>query len=296
VSPDGRFGSARRLTASVSDCGRWRARLAAAGLTAGFVLLTALGSALLAAPESSATPALSDFAATKFPGGRNFFIRCGFSHRNNDDPIVFPGEPGRSHDHTYLGNRSVDARSTPTSLRGGPTTCHAKADAAAYWVPTLFAGQRPIVPLAGLAYYVRRTLGYLRPFPPDLKMVAGNANARRAQPKSVVSWSCGGISATRRFSAIPACPHDQLLQFRVEFPNCWNGTSMDSADHKRHMAYSAKGRCPASHPVAMPALALVLLYEPVPRGARLSSGRFGGHADFMNGWDPDVLLAYVQGI
>jgi hypothetical protein len=62
------------------------------------------------------------------------------------------------------------------------------------------------------------------------------------------------------------------------------------------MAYSVKGRCPASHPVAVPTLVLVLFYDAVPRGAQLSSGRFGGHADFMNGWSQDSLLAYVQQI
>jgi hypothetical protein len=30
-----------------------------------------------------------------------FAVACGFSHRNQDDPIVYPRERGRSHDHTY---------------------------------------------------------------------------------------------------------------------------------------------------------------------------------------------------
>ena len=49
--------------------------------------------------------------------GRGYFaVPCQFSHRNQDDPIVFPGRPGRSHDHTYFGNTSTDANSTPASL------------------------------------------------------------------------------------------------------------------------------------------------------------------------------------
>jgi hypothetical protein len=251
----------------------------------------ALGGALCATPGRSAAPSES-----AFPGGRYFVVACPFSHRSNDDPIVFPGEPGRSHDHTFLGNRSTDAGSTPASLRGAVTTCNVKADAAAYWVPTLYVGLEPVVPFLGLAYYVRRTRGYLRAFPRDLRMVAGNANARRAQPISVVSWSCGGIGSTPRRSKVPACAADQPLQLRVEFPNCWNGRSIDSANHRRHMAYSVRARCPASHPVATPTLALVLFYDAVPRGARLSSGTFGGHADFMNGWGEDALTAYVQQI
>jgi hypothetical protein len=29
----------------------------------------------------------------------NFISACSFSHRAPDDPIVFPGKPGLSHDH-----------------------------------------------------------------------------------------------------------------------------------------------------------------------------------------------------
>ena len=47
---------------------------------------------------------------------------CTFSHRNQDDPILYPRQPGRSHDHTYFGNRSTNAMSTPASLRRAPRT------------------------------------------------------------------------------------------------------------------------------------------------------------------------------
>ena len=256
-------------------------------------LLAIFGGTLLAAPG---TPPETLAAARAFPGGRYFVVNCPFSHRNNDDPIVFPGQPGRSHDHTYLGNTSVDARSTPASLRGGETTCNVKSDAAGYWVPTLYVGTEPTVPFLALAYYVRRTSGILRPIPTDLRMVAGNANAVRAQPTSIVSWSCGGIGAGPRSALIPRCRPSQPLQYRVEFPNCWNGRSVDSPNHRQHMAYSRKGRCPGSHPVAVPKLVLVLFYDAVPAGAQLSSGKWGGHADFMNGWSDDSLAAYVQQI
>jgi hypothetical protein len=266
--------------------------LVSSGLLCALGLLAAV-SGVLAARDASATAIATDRG---FPGGRYFVVNCPFSHRNNDDPIVFPGEPGRSHDHTYLGNTSVDARSTPASLRGGETTCNVKSDAAGYWLPTLYAGQSPIVPFLALAYYVRRTSGYLRPFPADLRMVAGEATAKRAQSRTVVSWSCGGIGGARRFAVPPRCSRNQPLRYIVEFPNCWNGKSADSPNHKSHMAYSRRGRCPASHPVEVPKLVLVVFYEGVPAGAQLSSGKFGGHADFMNGWDPNVLAAYVQQI
>jgi len=231
-----------------------------------------------------------------FPGGAYFTLLCGFSHRNNDDPIVFSGQPGRSHNHTFIGNRVVDAATTPETLRGGATTCESESDSSAYWVPTLYLGLEPIYPLANIVYYVKRTSGPISPLPVGLKMVAGSADARTRQPKGIVAWSCGGVGGKPRFATIPRCDPDELLQLQVNFPNCWNGRTLDSADHKRHVLYAKAGRCPTSHPTAVPAIALILLYEPMPAGARLSSGRFGAHADFINGWDQEVFARLVAGL
>jgi Domain of unknown function (DUF1996) len=263
----------------------------ALGCILGFLATTA--GALLAA-TGGPTTAAGGVGPSAAPRPGFFVVSCPFSHRNNDDPIVFPGEPGRSHDHSYFGNTSVDAHSTPASLRGGETTCSIAADAAGYWTPTLYVGRRPVVPYLVIAYYGRRTPGAVKPFPADLRMVAGNANARRPQRLSVVSWSCGGVGPARRSARIPRCPPSQPLRYTVEFPNCWNGRDTDSPDHTSHVAYSQRGQCPASHPVAMVKLVLTLYYTGVPVGAQLSSGKLGGHADFMNGWDQDVLLAYTQ--
>src|ERR671936_92709 len=61
--------------------------------------------------------------------GRNYFaVVCDFSHMNHDDMIVFPGMPGLSHMHTYFGNTTTNASSTPASLRAsGSTTCSARS-------------------------------------------------------------------------------------------------------------------------------------------------------------------------
>ena len=37
--------------------------------------------------------------------GNNFWSNCRFSHTANDDPIVVPRLPGRSHPHTRDANR-----------------------------------------------------------------------------------------------------------------------------------------------------------------------------------------------
>ena len=64
---------------------------------------------------------------------------------------------------------------------------------------------------------------------------------------------------------------------------------------KRHVAYSKAGRCPATHPVRLPTITLVLLYPPV-RGGLLSAGRWATHADFINGWNQEALERLTAGL
>ena len=60
------------------------------------------------------------------------------------------------------------------------------------------------------------------------------------------------------------------------------------------MAYSVDGRCPRSHPVAVPALSLVYQYPPHDGTLALSSGSiYSAHADFLNAWDEDALKGLV---
>src|SRR5205085_7645155 len=68
-----------------------------------------------------------------------FRISCDFSHMANDDPIVFPNQPGRSHLHTFFGNTGTNAFSTADSIATtGNSTCRGgTANRSAYWVPSM---------------------------------------------------------------------------------------------------------------------------------------------------------------
>jgi hypothetical protein len=97
-------------------------------------------------------------------------------------------------------------------------------------------------------------------------------------------------------SGIPRCQANTTLQLHVNFPDCWNGTTLDSTNHKSHMAYSVAGRCPRSHPVAVPALSIVYNYPGIAstNAAMLSSGgQHSGHADFINTWRQATLAKLV---
>jgi Domain of unknown function (DUF1996) len=273
-------------------------------------LLASIAVALAAAPLGAANPARLH--------GNNFYSNCGFSHTSMDDPIVYPGQPGRSHAHTFFGNTSTNASSTEASLRRARTTCRPRADKAAYWVPGLYSNGREIHPAKAQLYYVVRGYDRMRAFPPGLRVVAGNMHATSPQSIRVTYWACGGRAArTPASSTVPAhCGviegHGLMrrrdgkvlrvtwktkswLELHVNFPDCWDGRRLDSPDHHSHMAYSRQYRCPPSHPVKVPLIRLVIRY-PIDSSAGLSLASGGpqtAHADFFNAWNQRALERLV---
>jgi Domain of unknown function (DUF1996) len=102
-----------------------------------------------------------------------------------------------------------------------------------------------------------------------------------------------------RPSSLPSCPNGGRIHLSLNFPDCWDGRRLDSADHKGHMFYSewsaGEARCPASHPVPVPAISFSISW-PVGdgRGARLASGPVRTmHGDVFSGWDPGTLAFHV---
>ena len=227
----------------------------------------------------------------------NFVSVCGYSHRAKDDPIVRPGLPGASHAHDFFGNTSTSARSTAGSLRAAGTSCSNRGDTAAYWVPTLLVNGKPVTPRLVRAYYRARVDGRrIQPYPVGLRVVAGKAGATRPQSTSIVTWSCVPGPDTESSGVVPTCAAGAHLKLGITFPDCWNGTTLDSADHAGHMAYSARGACPASHPVALPRLEVYVNY-PVAGGpgVRLASGApLTAHGDFFNAWNQAELTSLVR--
>ena len=159
--------------------------------------------------------------------GVNFIENCRFSHQAPDDPIVFPGKPGASHQHTFVGNRTTNAFSNFGSLRSGATTCMRADDTAAYWVPTLYQGTTGrCFPQGATIYYRRGTLAEVSPFPNNLRMIAGDAAATSPQGMRVTFWSCGVVSGADRSATVPTCPDTRgsFLRLHIRFPECWDGT------------------------------------------------------------------------
>ena len=239
---------------------------------------------------------------------------CGVDHFGPDDPIVHPGQPGASHMHSFYGNTRTNANSTTASMLAAPSSCGRNmqdTDHSGYWVPSLYVkgagGTMSLVTddSQGMFIYYFRAGGVngpkVQPFPAGLKMVAGNATATAPQSADVVVWDCGGGGP--QFASPPDCSHSNSgheIHATLTFPNCWDGTHLDSADHKSHMAYSnaTTGACPADHPVSLPQLDFEVDYPHLPNGPTyvLSSGSpYSMHGDFFAAWDSQVQNALVYG-
>jgi hypothetical protein len=234
-----------------------------------------------------------------------FSVKCNITHSAPDDPIVFPRLPGRSHLHDFFGNASVDAATTTGSLADAASSClqgMGEVDKAGYWTPALLNGGRAVRGSADGhridAYY--SVLGKsvpVRSFPFGLRMVAGDAKSTRPQSVGITSFDCvrfpNGGEVTRRSAAIPTCPRGSYVSARVMFPSCWDGRNLDSPDHKSHMAYPSRERCPGSHPVSLPTLSMRVRWKAAMGIASSqlslsSGGQFSMHADFWNAWSPSV--------
>ncbi len=106
-----------------------------------------------------------------------FYSFCEFSHRSNDDPIVFPGKKGAAHSHDFFGATTLDQNSTNESIKQGGTTCVRSDDGfernkvgsnrSAYWIPTLYVNDQPVQSLKSSSSYRTeyKSTSTIEPFP-----------------------------------------------------------------------------------------------------------------------------------
>jgi hypothetical protein len=237
-------------------------------------------------------------------------ILCTLHHQRADDPIVHPGQPGAAHMHSFYGNITTKAGSTTSSLMSARSNCGRNmqtSDHSAYWVPALYKkntdGPRTLVTDRDqlmFIYYVRAggpKGPKVKPFPPGLRMIAGNDEATSAQSSKILEWTCGGGGPTS--GKIPSCSDPkQAIHASLGFPSCWDGKHLDSADHKSHMAYAAdNGTCPRTHPVSLPKIAYEIDYPGITGGPSYelaSGGQYSMHGDFFAAWDARVQNALVS--
>lgn len=237
--------------------------------------------------------------------GRTFRVTCDFVKSGMFDPIVFPGQEPAGHDHQFFGATTINKDSTGASLvaanvNGDATTCSRLRDGSAYWVPALQVADDPANPVTVQPDEIRVRYSAprgqrVRTFPAGFTLVAGDKTATTLQANA--GWRCEfDRPGTPLEASPPACDPDEDIVGVVRFPNCWDGKNATSPT-QAHMAYSATGACPTTHPVAVPELIEEVFWpnDGLDHAYQLSSGNTAGiHADFINGWDQRALRNQVR--
>ncbi len=249
-----------------------------------------------------------NFRSASSDGTGDFRTVCAFSHMNFDDPIVFPGQPGRSHLHAFFGNTAVNAFSTTDSIANtGNSTCRGGLiNRSAYWAPAMIDTRSgaPVKPRAAIVYY--KSASWIHPsrvqtLPLGLRMIAGNSKGNAPVYGSPAGFNCDGnaVGSDATFPptaqnpgphSVPNCPAGHELRATVVFPRCWDGVNLDSPDHKSHMAYLPSPSfnpdpdfpdhflCPPDHPKALPEVAISVVYDvtesDAPKYWRLASDNY----------------------
>jgi len=261
-----------------------------------------------------------------------FRVKCEVSHFAYDDPIVFPGQPGRAHLHMFFGNTRANAFSTFDSLLNtGTGSCNGEdLNRSSYWVPAMLDKEgNALVPDQIMVYYKNDNFRLnganelVSPFPDNLRMIAGNGAAvspqtgytgsYKAQP--TVSFSCGRPyrADDRRQALIPDCyGSDDQLEMQVAFPQCVDGTSGAYRSDQSHVSYSEGGyygyRCPESHSTDISSIMYRIFYSPADYGGALTDlhlssdvkmdrilpGGTTAHADWFGAWHPDAMRMWVD--
>ncbi|MCX6413981.1 MAG: DUF1996 domain-containing protein [Actinobacteria bacterium] len=234
-----------------------------------------------------ASPGLAETAKQVREQTGVFAVDCDRTQRKPIDPIAPAGRRNFSHLHDFFGARRIFASSSPSRLAGGRHSCSLPQDHSTYWMPSLFSHGRVQEGDALQVYY------YLpkgaQAIPRGLIMVAGDAARRDATNPKWSSWSCQQSSDYGQTNP-PPCKADGWYLAEIDFPSCWDGQHLDSADHRSHMAYPTADGCPSGHPEQ---LAMVVMFRSFTQDdgplddIQLSSGPPASlHADFVSGWNP----------
>ncbi len=196
-----------------------------------------------------------------------------------DDPVLYPGQPGKSHLHQPWGNKDFSASTTAASLGASlATNCNNTPfplNRSSYWMPAMLNDQGQVIsPDLIVVYYKRITLhsryctagsgwtkGICVGLPNEIRFIFGwNPVAPTAKVEGA-SWYCtaGDNQHHDNLDDVFAsgCTVGSTLVADTLAPDCWDGKYLDSPDHRSHMAYGSYGdwgylKCDAGHPYVIP--------------------------------------------
>ncbi|MGW6446440.1 DUF1996 domain-containing protein [Lentzea sp. NPDC055074] len=105
-------------------------------------------------------------------------------------------------------------------------------------------------------------VGKVTAMPKFLRVLYGDAKAGQNGPKNAkASWTCTGFEDKVLMDKYPICPQGAKVKRVHDFPSCWDGKNIDSANHRDHIVFpDANGKCKQGFK-AVPQLRISLTYN-----------------------------------
>ncbi|WP_416976818.1 DUF1996 domain-containing protein [Streptomyces sp. T028] len=263
-----------------------------------------------------------------------FVTSCGVNENglfNSDNVIVAPGVGnGAHHFHDYIGNQSNTAFASDEDLANAETSCVDQGDRSTYYWPVLRlqngteeqdakspgggiegnAGEI-VTPKDVTLTFVGNPVSKVTEMPRLLRVITGDAKAFVNGPANAnASWSCTGFEDRQLKDKYPLCPSGSDVVRTFRFQSCWDGSNIDSANHRTHVAFAAPdGTCPGGFE-AIPQLVQRIVYD-VDAPSLADGGRttplfavdsfpeqlhkpVTDHGDFINVFDEDLMNQMVD--
>jgi len=236
------------------------------------------------------------------------------------DPIISQ-DCVSDHVHTFYGPQLFHPKTTNEDLRNSDprfSTSVFEENKSLYWHPTIY--KVGMDPATGELTYELAEISFSGPyyrwdrdapppkveaFPKDFQMIAGNdptLEGLNLFSECLCSKSCERTDGLCE-SESDVFPSDACGEMGISmtFPTCWDDSKGlgNNTDHSSHMAYTldgtVTGACPEGYNRRLPQLQLFVRLANYEGGQytfsanTLQSDKEVFHADFMNGWDQDVL-------
>jgi len=149
-------------------------------------------------------------------------------------------------------------------------------------------------PAKVLIEYRGNPTGKVVPMPRFLRAITGDAKPTSRGPANArKSWTCGGFT-DRLSDKYPICPPGSQVMRVHDFPSCWDGENIDSANHRTHISFpdAKTGACPTGT-IAVPRLRISVSYD-IPLDVQKKGqyqldsfpeenhNPFSDHNDFLN--------------
>ncbi|MFJ5262543.1 DUF1996 domain-containing protein [Streptomyces sp. NPDC088387] len=277
----------------------------------------------VAAPEKSGDASNGTFTTSCGVNANGLF--------NSDNVIVAPGVTnGAHHFHDYVGNQSNDAFASDDDLANAETSCVDQGDKSTYFWPVVRLqngtqeqdAQSPgggvegnageiVTPKEVTLTFTGSPQGEVTAMPRLLRIITGDAKAFVNGPNNAnASWSCTGFEDRQLKDKYPLCPSGSDVVRTFDFQSCWDGSNIDSANHRTHVAFAdAAGNCPAGFK-AIPQLVQRIVYDvdaPSLNDGGKTTPLFAldsfpeqlhkpvtDHGDFINVFDEDLMSEMVD--